>query len=678
VAWTQDREQTTPEIHFPPVGAQGRSILAEGDGSVTATDTMTGQVLWRLRLEGPIVASPVLAGPVVLVADAGKHLWALDAGTGTARWVASFPDLVGAAPAVGDGVVVVPGEDRVVRALRLDDGHELWNETSSELIDSPPAIAGHDVVIADAGGTLTERTLRTGHTVWSKSLDGGLAAGPAVAGDLVVAESDTGTVFGYDVRTGDERWTAAPGSNLYEPPAIAGGLVVVIEYNTDRVTAFDAKDGHTVWRSPFPGDAVGGPLVVGNEVLVLTGTSNVYRFDLRTGASRGTVVPTPSGPGQTYQSSLPLTAFGGTVVMVARTQAQWPETHLVAFPATAGRAADGVRFSGEVRVLPSNPKTPPRLAGGDIVYAGTDGAVWSVPPSGPPRAVLRSSALGPFAIPDGSNLLVQDGAHLEAIRRSGGAPLWRADMPAASAGSVPTISAGSLFVPLAKLGMDAVSASTGRTVWPPTSVTDVGASSTPLVLPGGDVAYAPGALVRLNGRTGATMWTLAGIAVFAPMAYDGGRIFADDLTSGLTAVDATTGRTIWSAPLKIAALVGPAAGDGVVVSVDAAGTVRAFDQATGAVRWTSQLRTAPSGTPVIIGRHVVFAQKGRPEDNYQRDRELVVLDVRTGAFEGSFETGGTDVGFGGVSFGASGDQLILPATTTSPSAAFLLRLEATP
>src|SRR4030095_2714492 len=66
---------------------------------------------WQLRRVGPIVASPVVAGDMVLVADAAKSLWALDLATGRARWALALPDVVSATPAVVGRTAVVPTDD---------------------------------------------------------------------------------------------------------------------------------------------------------------------------------------------------------------------------------------------------------------------------------------------------------------------------------------------------------------------------------------------------------------------------------------------------------------------------------------------------------------------------------------------------------------------------------------
>ena len=49
------------------------------------------------------------------------------------------------------------------------------------------------------------------------------------------------------------------------------------------------------------------------------------------------------------------------------------------------------------------------------------------------------------------------------------------------------------------------------------------------------------------------------------------------------------------------------------------------------------MRTAPGGTPVVLGERVVLSEAGREEDLQSRDTRLSVHDLRTGRFLASLE-----------------------------------------
>ena len=123
-------------------------------------------------------------------------------------------------------------------------------------------------------------------------------------------------------------------------------------------------------------------------------------------------------------------------------------------------------------------------------------------------------------------------------------------------------------------------------------------------------------------------------------------VFADIIRnlspSGLTALDARTGATVWTHENQNTQIVvGPAADDGVVVYVDSLGLVTAFDAGDGEELWRVQLSTPVAGHPVILDGRVYLAEGGRKEDIFQREYRLSAHDLRTGAFLGSYQPPGS-------------------------------------
>ena len=105
----------------------------------------------------------------------------------------------------------------------------------------------------------------------------------------------------------------------------------------------------------------------------------------------------------------------------------WPFTILFAFPLQTGRReSGGIRFSGQIRLVPTPPITAPTLVNGHVLMAGAVPAgVYDVPPEGPAKTLLRSTSPVVSAIPAGDVILAQSGTTLEAVPRGGGPPRWR-------------------------------------------------------------------------------------------------------------------------------------------------------------------------------------------------------------------------------------------------------------
>jgi outer membrane protein assembly factor BamB len=110
-----------------------------------------------------------------------------------------------------------------------------------------------------------------------------------------------------------------------------------------------------------------------------------------------------------------------------------------------------------------------------------------------------------------------------------------------------------------------------------------------------------------------------------------------DGTRGLGAWDAETGRSLWFTEGVPASYVGPGVADGVVVFVDAFGTVHALDARDGTARWTTELHRPVGGVPVIRDGRVYLTGLGIPEEVRPRDYRVAAYDLQTGQFLASWE-----------------------------------------
>ncbi|MCO8254724.1 PQQ-binding-like beta-propeller repeat protein [Haladaptatus sp. AB618] len=102
----------------------------------------------------------------------------------------------------------------------------------------------------------------------------------------------------------------------------------------------------------------------------------------------------------------------------------------------------------------------------------------------------------------------------------------------------------------------------------------------------------------------------------SPIVSNGTVFVATGLPSGFTidadgklyALDATTGKTKWSATLPKGGTGTPAVADGLVFAGSADRALTAFDAASGAVRWRTTT-SAPVGTPTVAGGNVYVGDR---------------------------------------------------------------------
>ena len=648
LAWSDGRKE---QVKFPPVGRDDVVVVAEQDGTVSATHPETGVVRWRVVLPGPVPVSPVVAGAHVIVAGADKVLSALDVRTGLPHWTVSLPDVPAVAPLATGDTLVVAGQDRRVRALRLDDGGERWVTPTGDVPGAPPALAGGLVVVADKAGGVAALRLSDGAVQWSTALERRLTAGPATARDRVIVVDKAGIVSAFDTVSGELRWSRYVELDIVLPVVVAGDTVVVTP-NSDRLLALDRRTGDRRWQVELGARTDGQPLVVGDSVLATTRDNRIERRSLADGSLVESVPLTSPTPAATIQGHLPPVWVGGRVVATFDLELPWPRTSLVAFG-----DGGGVRLTGELRSVPGLLSGLPRFSGADLVVPGLDNTASVIPPSGDARRLVTSDAAVTFAVPAGDLVLTTEGDQLVAVPAGGGEPRWTLPAGAGRAGSEPAVAGDTVVVPVTGLGLVAADLATGTPKWVHQAPGE-GAGS-PVILPGGDVLYGVGGLVRLDGQTGRPRWSVPGVTVYGPLAVDAGVVVLAAVTdqgANLLAVDVVTGEERWRLPFRPALLVGPAAAGGTVVAAAASGQVVAFDTATGSPQWFHTMQSAPGGTPVIMGNRVVLSETGRDEDLLSRDARLSVHDLRTGRYQGSLEPPGFALVKG--TFGASGGSIV--------------------
>ena len=669
LAWSETRKAA---LDFAPVGREGLLVMAEEDGWVSATDTHTGAVLWRVQAEGRVTAPPVLAGPLVLVGDSEKSLLALDAADGRARWIRRLPDLVAGPPVPAGDRLLVAGEDRVVRALDLEDGEVRWETRFLGLISQPMALLGDRVLVGQLPGEVTAVSVRDGEELWSAALETPLLSGPVARDGLVVVGDDQGLVYGFDAGTGETRWIVNPDGFVDQAAALGPGSLVLIAGRV--VQARDPADGSLRWEARLHADVAGPPLIVGDEVVTLTDVGELQRFALVDGVPRGSLQLAGPAPEFEIGADYPLQFLGDSLVATIKVAGPWPFGLVLAFPTSAAARSDGVRPPREIRPAPAPPIGPPALDDrGDVLLSGADDRVWRLPSAGPPIQLLRTGDTPPsFAIPVGDLVLSQRGPELVAVPRGGGEPRWTFPMGDPFVGTAPLVVGDTVVVPIRGEGLAGVDLATGQARWVET-IAGQGTSS-PVLLPGGDVAYGVGSLVRLDPATGAVRWRVPAVDTFGPLGVGDDAISElgfHDNQAVLLSVEAATGAVRWERPLQPSLLAGPAAAGGVVVASDPQGAVTAFDAGTGEPRWSIDLRMPSAGSPLVLGDLVVVAALGRNEDVLQRDFRLAFLRAADGRYVGAFEPNGVAHSLAG--FAVAGDRLLVPAVTDT-NAVFILEL----
>jgi len=147
-----------PVFTAPVVDAEGKSIfLVAPDGAVRRLAADTGKTDWERPppgKPGPVASrgfpTPVVDGPLLVVALGDAGLMALATGDGAKRWHRALPDVLGMT-LWRDTLYVSTRQGRVM-ALSVDDGAPRWEQSPAEHLTGPPALALGILWVGTGGG----------------------------------------------------------------------------------------------------------------------------------------------------------------------------------------------------------------------------------------------------------------------------------------------------------------------------------------------------------------------------------------------------------------------------------------------------------------------------------------------------------------------------------------------
>lgn len=247
-----------------PLASDGRLVfVATRDGTLRGIDLASGELVWRVADRAGFLAA---REGMLLSREEDGTVWAIDPATGSARWKAAS-GVAGAFPPVFDGDrAVVAGKGLAM--LDLASGSVLWTIPPDAVTTALPVAAGPCLLVAEEPGVLRCRAPGTGGSIWTWNAGGGLHAPPVVDDDGAVLLGTAARAFvAVRLEDGHRRWRWKLGADVRTKAAILRDQAVFASHEA-ILYALRRGNGNLAWRATIPSRPIGGPMVLGDGVIV--------------------------------------------------------------------------------------------------------------------------------------------------------------------------------------------------------------------------------------------------------------------------------------------------------------------------------------------------------------------------------------------------------------------------
>ena len=264
--------------------------FGDSKGFVYALERANGRLLWKLKLDAEIMAKPLVAGNRLYVNTMSGRLFALDRQRGMEIWHTdaserSFGFSVRrcADPVLKNGIIYVGTSAGTLFAYRASDGQIVWARQLGDRrstvydLDSTPLFAHNCLYVTSADQRLFCLGPTDGRVVWSIDVGG--------ENDLLFHKdrlyvSDGGSLYAVDLATGQLLWQQDLETPGLSAPA-AGQNYIAIVSTVDKLYLIDDDTGDILHERYIRKGSFGDPVVVGDQLFVLSNSSRMFSFRVR-------------------------------------------------------------------------------------------------------------------------------------------------------------------------------------------------------------------------------------------------------------------------------------------------------------------------------------------------------------------------------------------------------------
>jgi outer membrane protein assembly factor BamB len=269
-------------ISSSPAIADGRIFTGKfnvASGTLLSLNATTGDHIWNRSFSGEIESSPLAYGGVVYIGVNDGRIYALNATTGASVWNRTIGSQVRSSPATSGGVLFFGSNDKRVYALNASTGAHLWNYTTAGIVYSTPAVSSGLVVFGSYDNRVYALNASTGTYIWNYTTSGGVWSSPAVSGNAVYVGSNDRKIYALNLSTGALIWSTTTGFDVVSSPAVSQELVFAGSKD-DVLWGLDRGNGSVLWNINLGTDLVSSPAIAGGMVFTGADDGRVYAFGL--------------------------------------------------------------------------------------------------------------------------------------------------------------------------------------------------------------------------------------------------------------------------------------------------------------------------------------------------------------------------------------------------------------
>ncbi|MBB1335254.1 MULTISPECIES: outer membrane protein assembly factor BamB [unclassified Pseudoalteromonas] len=263
--------------------AYGKIFIGSEHGYLVALDRETGDVVWRKKVPGEVLAKPAAGDGLIYVNLGSGKLLALHPDTGEERWSheQEVPALTlrgQSSPTVANGGVLVGLETGKLSVLISDSGYSAWSaeiataKGASEFerlvdVDTQPLISGPYAYAIAYNGNLAAVDIRSGNVVWKREYSSYREI--AMDTQTIYVVDSNGVVYGLDKTSGIERWSQPALRGWYlTGPAVAGNYLAIGDQE-GNLHWLNKESGELVSREDFDSSGFFIEPIVADDKLIL-------------------------------------------------------------------------------------------------------------------------------------------------------------------------------------------------------------------------------------------------------------------------------------------------------------------------------------------------------------------------------------------------------------------------